>query len=272
MREMCCLFLALNQHPDFSLLVAANRDEYYRRPTRVAEFWEDAPHVLAGRDLEQGGTWLGVTRDGRFAAVTNFRDAAAGTAVGPSRGHLVRDFLLSTHEPGEYLAHVAARGAQYQGFSLVVGNANGIMYYSNRGDGPHRLKAGLYGLSNHLLDTAWPKIVQGKIMLGQLLNQPAGPSERDMMTLLAHSAVATDDQLPRTCLDLEQERTNSPIFVNGEVYGTRCSTTIRLTGAGMLEFSERTFSKPSNEHTTAQYSFELAAPLSQARGNSAARG
>ncbi len=156
---MCLIVFAWRQHPDFPLIVAANRDEFYERPTLAADFWADHPEVLGGRDLKEMGTWLGITRKGRFAALTNYRDPLHVRADAPSRGWLVRDFLTGERGAEDYLARLRDRGAAYNGFSLILGDAAGLYYYSNRGEeGPAALAPGVYGLSNHLLDTPWPKV------------------------------------------------------------------------------------------------------------------
>lgn len=261
---MCCLFLALGRHPHLRLVVAANRDEFYGRATEPAQFWGDADQILAGRDLEQGGTWLGVTRGGRFAAVTNFREPGRAKPDAPSRGHLVRDFLQGRDSPEQYLADLAQIGTNYNGFSIVVGSVGQLMYYSNRGQGPLQLDSGLYGLSNHLLDTTWPKIRRGKDKLEQLLAMPAGPSPSDLLNLLQDRTVADDQELPQSGLALRQERVLSPIFVATESYGTRSSTVIRLSCNGSLDFTERTFPSHSEAATTVRYDVELASPAGEA--------
>jgi hypothetical protein len=154
--------LSLGQHRKYPLVVAANRDELLARPTQAAGFWQDAPQLLAGRDLSQGGTWLGITRDGRFAALTNFRDPPAKRPDRPSRGYLISAFLQGSDTPSAYVTGLAARAHEYNGFSLIVGHGGEFYYYANREREPRALAPGLYGLSNHLLDTPWPKVVRGK--------------------------------------------------------------------------------------------------------------
>ncbi|MDH3690636.1 MAG: NRDE family protein [Gammaproteobacteria bacterium] len=260
---MCCLFLALGGHPQLPLVVAANRDEFYGRATEPARFWVDDGQILAGRDIEQGGTWLGLTRSGRFAAVTNFREPGRAKPDAPSRGHLVRDFLQGQDAPDQYIADLAQIGANYNGFSIVVGTVGQLMYYSNRGEDPIQLDSGIYGLSNHLLDTTWPKIRRGKDKLKRLLATPAGPSASDLLNLLQDRTVADDKELPQSGLELQQERVLSPIFVAAESYGTRCSTAIRLSYDGSLDFTERTFPSHSVVPTTVRYDVELASPAGE---------
>ncbi|MCX7058799.1 MAG: NRDE family protein [Proteobacteria bacterium] len=166
---MCLILIACGAHPDFPLVVAANRDEYYRRPTAQAAYWTDHQHILAGRDLECMGTWLGVTRSGRFAALTNFRDPRERKTDAPSRGHLVSDFLASDLDPRSYLDAIRLGAARYNGFNLLAGDADGVFCYSNRESTVQALSPGVHGLSNHLLDTPWPKVVRGKRRLQQAL-------------------------------------------------------------------------------------------------------
>ena len=163
---MCLIYLAWRRHPRYPLVVAANRDEYHARPAAPAHWWEDAPGVLAGRDLEAGGTWMGVTRGGRFAAVTNYHDPAAGRRAGaPSRGALVGAFLTGGEPAPEYLDRVVEEGRRYNGFCLLAMDGETLAFASNRSPGAMRLDPGVYGLSNHLLDTPWPKVTEGKAEL-----------------------------------------------------------------------------------------------------------
>jgi uncharacterized protein with NRDE domain len=159
---MCLILFAYQIHPRYRLVLGANRDEFYARPTAPLDFWQDHPQVLAGRDLEQHGTWMGVTRNGRWAAVTNYRDLRIMKTDAHSRGHLVADFLLSHVPPHAYMRQIATKADQYNGFNLIVGDSAELVYFSNRERKIRLLGPGLYGLSNHLLDTAWPKVARGK--------------------------------------------------------------------------------------------------------------
>jgi uncharacterized protein with NRDE domain len=182
---MCLIAFAYKTHPRYSLVVAANRDEFYRRPTAPVDFWPECPCVLAGRDLEQGGTWLGVSRDGRFAALTNYRDPAANRPDARSRGELVRDYLCGSMSPQEYLERVKASGGDYNGFNLLVGDAGGLWYYSNRTDVVAAVAPGVHGLSNHLLDTPWPKVAKAKAGLAACLAGPDDALATGLFALLA---------------------------------------------------------------------------------------
>lgn len=255
---MCLLLLAFKQHPKYPLVIAANREEYYARPTRAAHFWEDAPQVLAGRDLLQGGTWLGITRSGRFAALTNFRDPETKHDDRPSRGYIVSEFLTGNETPEKYLRGVAARADQYNGFSVVVGHVDTLYYYSNREHDLRRLDPGIYGLSNHVLDTPWPKVVGGKQLLTRLLTESDDLPAQDLFALLADCVPAPDSALPETGVGLGAERWLSPIFVSGTDYGTRSSTVLKIDVANTVTFIERTFERKPDSYETVEHDFQIA--------------
>jgi uncharacterized protein with NRDE domain len=162
---MCLILFAYRQHTDYKLILTANRDEYFARETASLAYWEDAPDVLAGRDLEKGGTWLGITRRGRFAAITNYRDANHPQKEADSRGFLVSEYLRGTDSPQQYLKALQMTADRYNGFNLLVGDEHTLFYFSNREMKISELQPGLYGLSNHLLETPWPKVVRGKRLL-----------------------------------------------------------------------------------------------------------
>lgn len=233
---MCLIALAWQAHPDYPLIVMANRDEFYRRPTAPARFWPETPHVLAGRDLAAGGTWLGVTRSGRFAALTNYRDPAAPTGE-RSRGLLVSLFLQGDVSPMDYAGSVAAEGQHYGGFNLLLGDREELVIVSNRGTAPTRLLPGVHGLSNHLLDTPWPKVVRAK---AGLQAQLAAPEADALMALLGNHEMAADAELPETGVGQAMERLLSPLFIHSPQYGTRASTVL-LLGATRVDFTEQTF-------------------------------
>jgi uncharacterized protein with NRDE domain len=238
---MCLILLAHHVHSDYPLVLAANRDEFYARPTAPAAFWEDAPHVLAGRDLEAGGSWLGVTRSGRWAALTNYRDPPTARPGRPSRGALVGDFLSGDATPADYLAGVAADAERYDGFNLLVGDLTDALYFGNRMPGdaaPRRLEPGLYGLSNHLLDTAWPKVERGRRLLGELLDAGA-PTPEALFEILYDTEIAPLHALPDTGVDAHWERVLSASFITTPTYGTRASTALIVERAPTATFVER---------------------------------
>jgi uncharacterized protein with NRDE domain len=237
---MCLILIAWQAHPDYPLVVAANRDEFFARPTAAAAFWPDAPQVLAGRDLEAGGTWLGVSRQRRFAALTNYREGGRQRVDARSRGALVADFLTSRASPVAYLTQLETAAAEYNGFNLVVGDGESLAYYSNRGDGqPRWLKPGIYGLSNHLLDTPWPKLASAKAAFAAALL--ALPAQELFLDLLADQEIVPDTHLPETGVPLAWERILSAVFVRSENYGTRASTLLTIDRDGRTTLLERSF-------------------------------
>ncbi|QTA91151.1 NRDE family protein [Desulfonema magnum] len=237
---MCLIFFSYNQHTDYRLILAANRDEYYERPTQALDFWDDTPHILAGRDLRGNGTWMGITRTGRWAAITNFRDPASLKADAPSRGMLVSNFLIGEASPEAYLEHISSIGHRYNGFNLLVGDASTLCYYSNRGNGIQKMNPGLYGLSNHLIDTPWPKVKKGKADL----EIPLARKEidfKDIFQILENKDHPPDETLPDTGVGLTWERILSPLFVTSDIYGTRSSSVLLMEKTGKISFWERTF-------------------------------
>ncbi|KIH77786.1 Uncharacterized conserved protein, contains NRDE domain [Geoalkalibacter ferrihydriticus] len=239
---MCLIVLAIDSRPDLPLILAANRDEFYRRPTAAAEFWDDDPQILAGRDLQAGGTWLGVTRAGRWAAVTNVRNPQDMKPGRRSRGRLVRDFLRGTLAPGCFLRKLAPEAASFPGFNLLLGSAAQAWYFSNRNScAPRRLEEGIYGLSNARLDTPWPKVRGARADLEALLAAQRPPAAVDLFALLADERRPADHELPDTGVGLDWERTLGSRFIRSADYGTRCSTLLRLDRDGFLDFRERSF-------------------------------
>lgn len=241
---MCLIFFAFNAHPRYQLILVANRDEFYSRPTAPAEFWTDAPMVLAGKDLAAGGTWLGVTRQGRFAAITNYRDLQG--AIGrKSRGDLTLDFLAGTESCEEYLSQVEQNKNEYSGFNLLVGefseSKNELYYFSNRGGENRKLSAGIYGLSNALLDTNWQKVEIGKAKFTEILEKSDGIFANDFLSILADQTPADDKKLPNTGVGIERERILSPAFIESEGYGTRSSSVLLIDKTGNIDFIEKTY-------------------------------
>lgn len=234
---MCLIAFAWRPDHATPLIVAANRDEFYARPTRPLAAWEDSPGVYAGRDLEAGGTWMGVGPQGRFAALTNVRDP--GQPLGPrSRGELVAAFLQGKLAPLEYLQQVARRAGDYSGFNLLVGDAQQLCYFNPRVGPPTAVAPGIHGLSNAALDTPWPKLLCARSALEAQLDQPDAPS---LVALLADARQAADSDLPETGVGLATERLLSSMFIASPTYGTRASTALIVHGDGRRELMERSF-------------------------------
>jgi uncharacterized protein with NRDE domain len=234
---VCLILVAWQAHPDYPLVMAANRDEFYARRTASADFWPESPQVLAGRDLEAGGTWLGITRQGRFAALTNYRDPASHKPQAPSRGKLVADFLRGKDSIDAYLDTLDAAG--YNGFNLLLGDGNRLIAFSNISMQRHELAPGVYGLSNAMLDTPWPKVGAGKTALEAALT--ALPDETALFCLLRDDTHHPDAALPATGVSLDWERLLSAAFIRSADYGTRCSSVIRFGAGGMVCFDEQTW-------------------------------
>ncbi len=238
---MCLILIARDAHPDYRLVVAANRDEFYDRPTAPAARWPEAPAVLGGRDLQAGGTWLGIDRSGRFAAVTNYRQGQREPAAPRSRGLLVSEFLLSSVDPPQYVERVAAEADRYNGFNLLAGDARELFYFSNRGGSVRALERGVYGLSNHLLDTPWPKVTATRGALETLLTRDPAELVPRLFDLLSDRGQAEEHLLPRTGVSLEWERLLSAAFIVSDGYGTRSSTVVLAGRDGRITFEERSF-------------------------------
>ncbi|MBT9523435.1 MAG: NRDE family protein [Dechloromonas sp.] len=233
---MCLIVVGWRVHPDFPLVVAANRDEFYARPTAPLGRWPDAPEVIGGLDLEAGGTWLGISQSGRFAAVTNVREP--GMAKGAqSRGGLTRGFLTARSSAAEYATEID--GNQYSGFNLLLGDGDTLVYCSNRDGQPRPLAPGIYGLSNHLLDSPWPKLLAARQRFAEALSRL--PDESAFFELLADQAIVADENLPSTGVPIEWERLLSAIFVKSESYGTRASTLVWQDAGGNITVHENSF-------------------------------
>jgi uncharacterized protein with NRDE domain len=238
---MCLILLAWRVHPDFPLVFAGNRDEAYARPSAPAGFWSDEPAVFGGRDLEKGGTWLGVARNGRLAAVTNYRDGSAAKNAPRSRGQLAAEFLRSAEDPRAYLERVAASTSDYGGFSLIVSDLRRAYWMSNRNRSIGEVLPGVHGLSNHLLDTPWPKVTRGKERISALMKADEAGLISGLQGILADRTVAPDSKLPDTGVGLQRERELSPAFIAGERYGTRASTVLLVSSSNEVVCIERRF-------------------------------
>jgi uncharacterized protein with NRDE domain len=254
---MCLILLAVRKHPKYKLILAANRDEYYERPSEPPHFWEDAPHLLAGRDLVAAGTWLGITRKGRIAAVTNYRDPANVKPDAPSRGKLVSDFLLRDLDSLSYLDLIRRQKDRYNGFNLIIGNRERITWYSNRSDRVVPLSPGIYGLSNHLLDTPWPKVVRAKALFEKFLSTGRDLSVESLFRLLKDQTAAPDGRLPHTGVPIEWERILSPIFITNPTYGTRSSSLVLIDEEDRVTFLDKTFNGSPEPVSTCEFHFAL---------------
>ncbi len=253
---MCLIFLSINDHPTYKLIVAGNRDEFYKRKTAPAHFWEDYPHLVGGRDMEANGTWLGMSTGGKISMVTNYRDLRNLKSVAPSRGHLVSDYLLNGDKPDEYLQTIAERGHAYNGFNLLVGYPDELYYYSNYKEGIERVREGVHGLSNHLLNTPWPKVIRGKEKFSAATKDLSVDPEK-LFDLLYDEQLAPDEQLPDTGIGQERERVLSSMFIKSPDYGTRCSTVILIDRDNRVKFSERVYDLKTFTYTQNDFGFSI---------------
>jgi len=258
---MCLILFAHQCHPKYPLVVAANRDEFFRRPTAQAHWWDRNSEiaVLAGKDLELGGTWMGISRSGRFAAVTNIRDPSQTSAKPKSRGLLCADYLFGCLPPQDYLATLATSLQDFAGFNLLLGDGDNLYYLNNGANQDNAVRSlppGVFGLSNGLLDAPWPKVTKGKQGLQQLLTKPTLDTD-SLITLMADRNQANDGELPDTGVPLELERTLSAAFISNaqRLYGTRCSTALLMHADKQIRFSEQNYDSAGQAEQRHFYQF-----------------
>ncbi len=253
---MCLLLISYNTNPEYPFVVAANRDEFYLRPTEKAHFWKDHPALLAGKDIEAGGTWLGITKSGRFAAITNYRDMRTIKDNAPTRGLLTLNFLTSEDSGFSYGRSLIPEADRYNGYNLVFSDMENLFYFSNQTKELNKLSDGVYGLSNHLLDTPWPKVVRSKeAFIDAVSNDKV--SEEDLFHILSDDREAPEDQLPDTGLSRELEKAVSPVFIKSDGYGTRSSTIIMVNSVNEVLFVERSLDTKTGKWIESRFSFQL---------------
>ena len=251
---MCLVVFAWRPQSRQPLILLANRDEVHARPTVALAQWQDRPSIYAGRDLEAGGSWLGVAERGRFATLTNIRDVSLPLGA-QSRGALVSNYLASQQSPQAYLQEVASQMNQYSGFNLLVGDQQSIWYLSSIEPRPIRLTEGVYALCNGSLDEPWPKLVR----LRSLFHEHLDADDEVMLELMQDEQRAEDDQLPDTGVGLAMERMLSSIFIRGEVYGTRATSVLRYFDDGSSTLVERSYN--ANGDCVGQTQVQLPADL-----------
>ena len=252
--EMCLFVLAFQQNSEHPLIALANRDEFYARPTRAADWWPESSDILGGKDTQAGGTWLALHRNGRFATVTNFRDAKVARPGLLSRGHLVTDFLTSTLSPGNYLDQID--GDSYAGFNLLVGDRRSLAYLSNRGGGLRELEPGIYGLSNATLDTPWDKVIRSKAALADLTERNT-VDETLLLDILRDQSRSPETEAESNHLPLETAHALTAPFITLPDYGTRCSSVVIQTKSGETRFLERRFDAGGIVSGESSYSFSV---------------
>lgn len=253
---MCLIVIAYKFHEDYPLVIAANRDEFYNRPSKASEFWKERPALLAGKDLKDGGTWLGITRKGKFAAITNYRDLSSIKGSAPSRGNLVKNFLVNNISAEDYSETLLKEGKNYNGFNLIYGDLNKLYYFSNITSKAEMLGEGIHGLSNHLLNTNWHKVESGKKKLKDSLNSHQ-PDTDKILSILYDETQAPDTELPDTGVGIQLERLLSPMFIKSEKYGTRCSTVIIYDKDNNVIFAENTYNNFTNSFSKVEFKFKI---------------
>ncbi len=252
---MCLCLFSINEHDEFPFILLANRDEFRKRPASKANFWTDKPQVLAGRDLEGMGTWLGTNKSGSIAFLTNYRHPDCFNRKGPTRGTLVSNFLAQKTDPEAYLNSITDP-KDYNGFNLIIGNVKQLFYYSNVEGQIQRLEAGTHGLSNAFLNTSWPKVDDGKRKLNEAV-QSNNLSSDNLFSILHDGGFANEKELPETGVSPELEKILSAKFITTPDYGTVCSTVIKIDKKNNCFFEERTFNHKGKTTDTGRYEFKI---------------
>ncbi len=253
---MCLLLISYKNHPIYKLIIAANRDEFYNRPALPANYWQECPFLLGGRDLKAGGTWLGITKQGRFSAITNYRDMRINKENAPSRGNLTTNFLTGEFSAKEYLDRLKQSANKYNGYNLIFGDIDDLFYFSNQAQEHVKLTPGIYGLSNHLLDTPWPKVEKSKKSFNNILTKD-NISAEDLFNILSDKSLPPDDLLPDTGLKIEIERAVSPVFVETPFYGTRSSTVIFCEMNNKITFYEKSLDVINKTWSKTVFEFQV---------------
>lgn len=252
---MCLILIAWRSTAEFPCVIAANRDEFHSRPAEAAHWWPSEPQILAGRDLKAGGTWLGITRGGRFAALTNYRDPEQRRSEMPSRGNLVTSILRSNAGVSDTLHRLHQEGPAYNGFNILFSDGEKLAIYESMSGVGRELGPGIYGLSNHLLDTPWPKVKAAKSRLSSALSML--PDSRAALALLRDVELAPDEHLPQTGMSQDWERLLSSAFIRSPTYGTRCSTVVQVDRGGHVAFEEWTWDEAGRETAQVKVEFEF---------------
>lgn len=251
---MCLITFAYNAHPKYKFILAANRDEFYARPTAEAHWWEDHTDLLGGRDLQAKGTWMAIHRNGRFAAVTNYRDIKNIRQEVLSRGDLPVNFLIGEQPSKDYATDVFRSGNNYNGFNLLV-MAEELVHVSNYDDVINTLKPGIFGLSNALLDTPWPKVTRSKRVFSELIQTEF--SIEQLIEMMQDESTAADNYLPETGLDYDREKALSAMCIRTPDYGTCCTTAVTIDFEGNVEFMEKSYPVGERKDQTVSFSFRI---------------
>ena len=254
---MCLIIVSYKVHPEYPLLIAANRDESYQRPTRQAEYWQIEPSILAGQDLEKGGSWLGMNKYGRIAAVTNYRSGAKLKVSNTSRGLLVSEYLKHKKPSRSYLDSCLANLADFDAFNLLLGDVNGLYFLNSREKTYTQLQAGFYGISNGDFDSNWPKVERAKQQIHELLKADQLDSHEAILTTLTDKYLPDDESLPDTGVGIEWERALAPIFITTKDYGTLSSSVVSVNKNDKVRFTERSYDRLGDIQNTRQFEFMI---------------
>lgn len=260
---MCLILFGKNAHPEYRLIVAANRDEFYERPTQKAHYWEMKNEMLAGKDLEAGGTWMGITKNGRFSALTNVRDFTKLNNQPKSRGEIPVNYLSENKTPFDFAHDLDSRYDDYNGFNVLLYDvkSENLVHYNNHERIVNRITDGIYGLSNASLDTPWPKVRRGKMMFDQLIEENADETAKlheELLKMLRHSETAPDDELPDTGVPPDKEKQLSAMCIRMEGYGTRSSAVVTIDHQGRVMFTEHRFGLGKEEEEgQSRFEFEI---------------
>lgn len=254
---MCITLFALKSHRNYPLVFLSNRDEFHQRDTAPAHWWEHPQPILAGKDLEAGGTWLGIDRNGRIGNLTNYRDFRETQKTdAPSRGYLVTEFLNGEQPAEDYLEQILPEADRFNGFNLLTGAPGNLHYFSNRDGKVTRVPDGIHGLSNHLLNTPWPKVEKGKKGLTEILSEPH-PNPDHLIRLMSDTTEAPVSELPDTGGGVAFEQRVSPIFIKDAIYGTRCTTVILIDRNGNISWEEKRFSPAGEVEGWSKFEFSI---------------
>ncbi|MFT5520381.1 MAG: hypothetical protein ACI9IA_000973 [Enterobacterales bacterium] len=258
---MCILFLAINQHPDYPMIICANRDEFHQRPTQSAHYWQDKEGILAGRDLQAGGSWLGINRRGQFAAITNIRTGGKVLENKKSRGELVT-FVLEENTSGEEHNKIneswlKEQGDSYSPFNLIYGNLEQLYCYNSVSGEQIKLSTGFHSISNGAMDEIWPKMAKGEQQLEQVVKSATGINEAALLSILNNQTRPVESELPNTGIPVEWEQLLSSIFICSENYGTRSSSIVLLGVDSSINFTEVEYDKEGNHQSLKRFNFSL---------------
>lgn len=256
---MCLVNFNFQNHPKYKLIVVANRDEFYDRPTKPAHYWDDQPNILAGRDLLQMGTWLGVSKEGKFAAITNCRDPSLPETGRFSRGEIIRNFLTTKIEPESFINELKNNRESFGGYNVILGDGDFLFHYNNILDESNFVKPGTHSLSNHSLNSPWPKVLKGRSRLDDYVQSDIKDVNIDeLFNIVSDRSKAEDNSLPNTGVGIELERLLSPMFIKMSNYGTRSSTVLLIDKENNITFVERTFREGEFQFDN-KYAFKIKA-------------